>query len=840
MLTPQGHAKVMDFGLAKRIGDQGQEFTATLTQEWATVGTLAYMSPEQLQGKPLDTRSDMFSFGVVLYQMLSGVHPFRKGESIQTITALLHEEPVHLSDHLKEVPEPLSQLVGKMLGKQPSERCSAHEVRSRLVRLIQQTALETPMVTRTLLKQVRRAFVRPYVVVLALIVILACLYFGYQRVEYARKVGWARDLALPEIARLTDKGDLVAAFDLAAEAERYLPEETKPLAELRSVFSRLVSITSDPPGATVQWRAYSAPQSAWKPLGQTPIKDVRVPAVFCKIRIEKEGYQPLLIAASLSQDLSVTLDTTGSLPKDMVRVPASRFGLELSNLDLPALYDPRGVPVGAFLIDKYEVTNRAYKSFMDDGGYRDQRYWKHPFVIDGRTLSWDEGIDRLKDRTGRTGPATWEAGYYPEGQEDYPVSGLSWYEAAAFAQYMGKSLPTIYHWYTASGVALSAAIIPSSNIDAARPSAVGSFEGLGPFGTYDMAGNVREWCWNDSSREEQRYILGGDWNDPSFAFASAYAQPPFDRTATNGFRCVKYLGENPEAGDLAQTVPLSFRDFFKETPSSVQEFEVFLRQYAYDQKPLNASVSSEDAGAENWTRVDVTFDAAYGNEQVIAHLFLPKHVSPPYQVVVYWPGSGALEMESYDVSWGLRGFDFLIKSGRAVMFPILKGMFERRDDLESSLPNETNTYKEHVIMWVKDIRRSVDYLEIRPDIDVDKVAYYGYSWGARNGGIVLAVDDRFKAAVLYVAGFRFMRSAPEVDPFNFVSRVRTPVIMLNGKYDYFFPVETAQKPMFLLLGTPEEDKKWILYEGGHSVPRDQLIQETLAWLDRHLGPVKQF
>jgi pimeloyl-ACP methyl ester carboxylesterase len=83
-----------------------------------------------------------------------------------------------------------------------------------------------------------------------------------------------------------------------------------------------------------------------------------------------------------------------------------------------------------------------------------------------------------------------------------------------------------------------------------------------------------------------------------------------------------------------------------------------------------------------------------------------------------------------------------------------------------------------------------------------------------------------------------LRSMPEVDPFNFVSRVRIPVIMLNGRYDHYFPVETSQRPMFVLLGTPAADKKWVVYDGGHFVPRDQLVKETLAWLDRYLGDVK--
>ena len=55
--------------------------------------------------------------------------------------------------------------------------------------------------------------------------------------------------------------------------------------------------------------------------------------------------------------------------------------------------------------------------------------------------------------------------------------------------------------------------------------------------------------------------------------------------------------------------------------------------------------------------------------------------------------------------------------------------------------------------------------------------------------------------------------------------------------DFFFPLETSQRPMYELLGTPEEHKRWVVYDGGHSVPRTQLIEETLGWLERYLGPV---
>jgi dienelactone hydrolase len=183
-------------------------------------------------------------------------------------------------------------------------------------------------------------------------------------------------------------------------------------------------------------------------------------------------------------------------------------------------------------------------------------------------------------------------------------------------------------------------------------------------------------------------------------------------------------------------------------------------------------------------------------------------------------------------------FDFIMKSGRAFLFPVYKSTYERGDGLGSSVPDETNSYREHVIQWAKDLRRSVDYLESRSDIDADKLAYYGYSWGGRLGGLMTAVEGRFKTAILYVAGFRFQKQKPEVDPFHFVSRVRIPVLMLNGRYDSFFPHETAQIPMFKLLGTPEEHKRHLIYDTGHNIPRNQLNKESLAWLDKYLGPVK--
>jgi pimeloyl-ACP methyl ester carboxylesterase len=98
-----------------------------------------------------------------------------------------------------------------------------------------------------------------------------------------------------------------------------------------------------------------------------------------------------------------------------------------------------------------------------------------------------------------------------------------------------------------------------------------------------------------------------------------------------------------------------------------------------------------------------------------------------------------------------------------------------------------------------------------------------------------AIEPRIKAAILYVAGLEKERGKPEVEPINFLPRIKIPVLMLNGKYDHFFPIESSQKPFYQLLGTPAEHKRYVVYEGGHNVPRERLIAESLDWLDKYLG-----
>ena len=172
------------------------------------------------------------------------------------------------------------------------------------------------------------------------------------------------------------------------------------------------------------------------------------------------------------------------------------------------------------------------------------------------------------------------------------------------------------------------------------------------------------------------------------------------------------------------------------------------------------------------------------------------------------------------------------------MFPVYKSTYERGDGLNNAAPNASSTYRDHVIAWSKDLGRSIDYLETRPDIDRSKLAYEGASLGAALGAIFPAVEDRFKALVLIVPGFYLQKRLPEVDQLNFAPRVKTPVLMLNGRFDFIFPPGSSQEPMFRLLGTPKENKRRVVFDTGHDIPENEQIKETLDWLDRYLGPVK--
>ena len=652
-----------------------------------------------------------------------------------------------------------------------------------------------------------------------------------------RKVRWARNVALPEIGRLVDQEKVDGAFRLAREAEHYIPNDPL-LTRLLLGFTVPVSIQTTPPGANVYVRTYSATDADWSFLGKSPLENIRVPSDYLRWKITGSGFGTVEAASIILPNvkLNFTLDASKNNPVDMVRVPGGTFQFRSA----------APVELESYWLDKYEVTNRQFKEFMERGGYQNRANWKHEFTQNGRRRSWEEAIAEFRDSTGRPAPSTWELGSYPEGQADFPVSGVSWYEATAYCESAGKSLPTIYHWYKAAGIGITSTILQFSNFSGKGPTRIGTSQGMGPYGTYDMAGNVKEWAWNETG--SRRYILGGAWNEARYSFATEDAQLPLSRSATSGFRCAKY---DASPAFLAGPINTLTRDYTREKPVPDSVFRFYKELYSYDHTDLEPRLQSVDDSSNYWRREKVSFRAAYGNDRVTAYLFLPKKASPPYETVIFFPGvSSFFEKSSENIDPDL--LEPLIRSGRAGLYPIYMGTYERRIDStplrqtfeevvqpgSACLPVGPNAGRDLVGQWAKDLGRSIDYLETRKDIDSHRLAYYGLSLGAIWGPVLTAVEPRFKVSVLVGGGLPFEKLPSEIEPLNFGSRVKIPTLMLNGREDFMFPVQSSQIPLFHLLGVSSADKRHVILESGHVPPWQPVAKESLDWLDRYLGPVR--
>jgi len=387
-----------------------------LTTPGLAVGTIAYMSPEQARGEPLDARTDLFSFGTVLYEMARGQRPFPGETSAAVSDSILHATPPPPAHCNPQLPTELDRIIRKALEKDRGKRfASASEMRTEFQKLRQQRLIESSAAT-PIVRVVRKpSFIAGMLIVLVLAGVSAGL--AYRR--YSR-MKWLQERALLEIRQL--------------EMER----ESRP-----------------------------------------------------------------------------------------------------------------------------------------SGSFNRQRAML------------------------RMTPSSWELGTYAPGQDNYPVSGLSWYEAAAYAQLSGKSLPTVFHWFRAANLGRFSDILQVSNFSGEGPVAVGTYSGLGPFGTYDMAGNVKEWCLNSAG--DRKYILGGASTDPPYMYNEPDARRPFERLATHGVRLVKYLHSDALPETLTAPVSFELADYRKMKPVPDSVFHIYESLYSYDRPPwtpkLNRKTTARHTGA---------------------------------------------------------------------------------------------------------------------------------------------------------------------------------------------------------------------------------------------------
>jgi len=819
----QPTAKLSDFGIGQVLSDEALSgmtksgFTQSIVADSSSArsGTQLYMAPELAAGVPASVRSDLYSLGVVLFQLVVG-------DMHRPLT----------TDWTQSVADPmLREDLTRCFASRAEERFASADLLAQSLRAFEPRraayAKEQAAAAARQRAAQRWKMLRTTAVAVVVVGLSASLIWFLQRNS---KLRWARQQALPEINRLVQANEIPVAFALAIEAEKYLPDDPA----LTSLWPRLAaktSIQTTPAGADVYVKDYQKPDSEWKLLGKSPLKDIRLARAYSRWQIRKEGYETLEQAAAVGPTMQFPLDKVGDIPPGMVRVRGSTTNPTFTGLP--------SVPLTDYAIDRHEVTNRQFKEFVDRGGYAKGDYWKQPIVRQGKTLAWAEAVAGFRDTTGQPGPATWKSGNYPDGEADHPVTGLSWFEAAAYAEFAGKRLPSIYHWRAAALVAPVQSIVPLSNFAGKGLARVGSYQGMSACGAFDLAGNAKEWCWNEAG-PDTRYILGGGWNEPAYMFSQIDALTPFDRSPLNGFRCIKLLSAETPPPHVDDVLVPVLRNYTNEQPVNDETFQLFRSLYRYDKTALEPQVEATDDSDSRWRKEKVSFTAAYGGERMAAYVFLPKDAAPPYQVIVYFPGSSARNQVTSERLDGGQNAALVVGSSRAFVYPIYKGTYERGGGAASGTVQfrETSAYRDYVFQLSQDLGRTIDYLETRPDIRADKIGFLGVSWGGVMGALLPAVESRIKVNVLMIGGLVEAKVLPEADQINFAPRITMPTLMLNGRHDFRFPLETSQRPMFRFLGTPEEHKRHLLFDSGHALTPTQVAKPILDWLDKYLGPVK--
>lgn len=847
LLTRSGYAKLADFGLAKPADESASPRTdGTRTAAGAVLGTIAYMSPEQAAGKKLDPRSDVFSFGVVLYEALTGRRPFAASTDLELLQTIIHAPPAPLD---ADLPQALHAIVEKALEKDPADRYQTmRDFVVDLRRVVRAAAQhrdhsldESKLVTSVPDAPPPRKLRVPLGAVGIVAAVIAVAAAGAWFWQRSAAVAQARLEVIPAIRELVETGDYPTAFAWAEEIADLVPDDPL-LISLKPKFTIAFSVATSPPDAEVFVRGYDAADEPWQSLGRTPLAGVELPRRALRWRIEKPGFETVERATRSTEDqtganLQVTLAAIGAQPREMVAIPAGVTEGSVSGLPLPA------VSVPEFLVDRTEVTNREYKEFVAAGGYERRTYWEGLAFVDegGAELAFEEAIAHFVDATGYTGPANWELGDYPRGQDDYPVTGISWHEATAYARFRGKRLPSVLHWARATlarfelGASLAAAVLPLSNFDGAGPRAVGS-EALGPYGTYDMFGNAREWLSNTTGNAG--WLIGGAWEDPEYSYVTAASAALMERSRLNGFRLMRADGTAVAA--LSEDIDLSRPRRTATTPVPDEVFAGFAERWAPSQRgALNATEPVTMATNDDWIKQRVTLDAGYGNERFDVVLFIPRNFSPPFQPILYFPGIDALlerrSIETLEPGFAQMPLDHIVRSGRAFVAPIYQGTYER-----FRAPWDPADQLRHESEWIErrlDLGRTIDYLETRPDMDATRIGFVGVSFGASSALPIVAMERRIRTALLLSGGMPTETQAPTpfIDPINYAPRITIPTLMLNGRFDYIFPLE-AQQLLFDNLGAPAGEKRHAVYDYGHgSPPRAELLNETLEWLNTYLG-----
>jgi eukaryotic-like serine/threonine-protein kinase len=486
MLTKKGEVKIADFGLAFRTDEN-----ASLAGGVEVMGTPSYMSPEQIDGRKVDHRADLYSLGVTLYQLTTGRKPFEGGTPMEVLLKHVSEKPVPARQINPKIPEALGQVIERLMAKQPGNRYEdAESLANDLDEILQGGKPKVVVAMEDVIQRMEKLARsdttplrdrRPMIaaVVSGVAAALCAILFTF---------------ALPEI-RATEALDgaswedplLREAEQFFSNAERFAGANPGEIEEIKKLLMDIQGNYPTPyPGKAATLlrqceRRYDelSRQEANPWLDRSARKRGEGNVVAALLALH--DVPPMWLKGEVGKEVG---DLTHRLTKDlredtrMALVPGGTF---LAGADKTEEY------VAPFLIDITEVTTLDYAQFLAD--------------------------------TGHPPPAHWEGGRMPSNLGDHPICGVTYADAKAYAAHVGKRLPTALEWEKAArgtegriypwGDTFDPRMVNCQNSMGSVEPAWSFFQGRSPYECLNMAGNVHEWTSTECPETGLRIVMGG-------------------------------------------------------------------------------------------------------------------------------------------------------------------------------------------------------------------------------------------------------------------------------------------------------------------------------------------
>lgn len=634
---------------------------------------------------------------------------------------------------------------------------------------------------------------------------------------------------LPKISKaFEEKNNLYVFKKTKALLEKFPENEILKNYFIKS--SRKINVSSDVEGTEVYIRYYK--DTIWNYVGITPIDSLRVPA----ISIDVHDFNLKLINGNT--EFISEGEEYGYFDFSLINKTPEGFLYKKKKenifMNFPGVFLGSDNSIPPFAVSKTEVSNQQFKEFIEDDGYVKSEFWDFPININGKEYSFENSMKLFTDKFGKPGPVNWIYGDFPEGEENLPVKGVSWFEARAYAKYRGLNLPNIFQWLDAaqlSGFTAKLPDIKGSNYNSNKPREV-EFKVNNKI-LPNIAGNVREWV-NNSHGNDRRAILGGSYKNNEYTFNSFYSLSPFDRSIQNGLRLVKNFSNENTSNDEFVVQHIK-RNFNNEKNVSDEVFEVYKSQFDYPNTELKVKLVKVESSDKKYQIEKFEIPAPYKSEEKLyGYIITSKKFKSMSKPIIEFPGAGAIFNDKLNINNSVKSKKHLLDEGYSIILPVYYNTWDREKTIEHWWPDESEEYKNTIVKIGKDFKRVIDYLETRDNLDVKSLSYMGYSWGSVTSNILLAIENRVASAAIFVGGLMLQKSRREIESHLYLRRIEIPILHIVGKLDGIFEFEDSFIPWNELIGTNEKDKTIIILENvGHGLPKDLMIENHLKFLKKY-------